>query len=70
MSDPNNIFGNWVGDVIDYLANSFIATNGEFILDQGGSFDNWCDKLFFFGKTPEQAAAIIQRSYKLYIKHD
>lgn len=65
-----DIFDDWVGDVISNMSDSYFPSwdvRVDFVCESGNEFDNWCDKLFFFGKTPEQAAAIIERAYKLYI---
>jgi dihydropteroate synthase len=64
MTEERDYFQEWVSEVgVRLLYHKGLSKTKHI----GERFNNWCDKLFFFGKTPEQAADIIQRAYKLYI---
>jgi len=68
MNEQRDFFDEWFKAVRVKLLWKHLIPASEVNMD--GRLDDWYKKLFFRGNTPEQAAAIIQRAYKLYIKHD
>jgi hypothetical protein len=63
-------FFDWYDIVLDiYLSNEFYSENEDWLLSSNGQCNKWMNKLFFIkGKSPEEAASIIERTVKIFIK--
>jgi|688.fasta_scaffold1056132_2 hypothetical protein len=61
-------FDYWYDEVIDkYLSDDFYKKYENFIFEDRGHFNKWMNKLFFRkGKSPEEAARIIERLTKKF----
>lgn len=61
-------FDGWYDEVVEkHLTDDFFNKYEDFILESSGYFNKWMNKLFFEkGKSPEEAAKIIERITKKY----
>ena len=59
-TEPEDIFSPWVEQVVDALSDSFYEANEEWVNEPSGKFNKWCNKLFDFDLTPENAAEIVE----------
>lgn len=67
-SEPDSSFDCWIDLVFDNMTDEFFTSQEDWILENYGQCDKWLNKLFNKAKEPEQAAAIIERAHRRYIK--
>lgn len=66
---PEDGFDNWIEDVLgDKISDDFYHKNEKWIDESNGICEKWINKLFKNNKNSTEAALIIERAYKLYIK--
>lgn len=67
-SPPDDGFDGWYDEVVEkHLTDDFFNKYEDFIMESSGQFNKWMNKLFFEkGKSPEEAAKIIERITKKY----
>jgi len=66
-TEPNDEFHNWSEDVLENkITNEFYYENEKWIDESDGQCNKWMNKLYDRGKTPTEAAVIIERAYKIY----
>ena len=68
-SPPDDEYDVWAEDVItDKISEKFYNENISWIEETDGQCDEWLNALFRAGKSPEEAAKIIERDYHQQIK--
>lgn len=66
---PEDDFNNWYEDLLgNKLSDIFYNSNENWIEESNGTCEKWINKLFNRDKSTTEAALIIERAYKLYIK--
>lgn len=66
---PDDGFDGWCEDVIcNFITEDFYAANEDWIDEYDGQCSKWLDELFGRDKSPQQAAMIIERAFKLFCK--
>lgn len=66
---PEDDFDNWCEDLLgNKISDDFYNLNEKWIDESNGTCEKWINKLFNFDKSTTEAALIIERAYKLYIK--
>lgn len=66
-SPPDDGFDSWADELVgDKITTLFYNTHENWIMDYGGFFEKWINKLFLRGKSPEDGARIIERAHRLY----
>ncbi len=66
---PEDDFDNWCEDLLgNKISDNFYNLNEKWIEESNGTCEKWINKLFNCDKSPTEAALIIERAYKLYIK--
>lgn len=66
-SPPEDDFDNWCEDVLGHkLSDSFYNANEEWVDDNNGQCNKWLNKLYDKGKSPTEAAQIIERTFNIY----
>ena len=64
---PHDGFDNWVEDILEnQITDDFYAANEDWLYDYHGVFDRWLNLLCNRGKSPNEAAQIIERAHKLF----
>ncbi len=67
---PEDDFDNWCDDLLgEKLSDEFYRLNEDWIEATKGTCEKWINKLFNCNKSPTEAALIIERAYKLYVKY-
>jgi hypothetical protein len=70
-TEPNDYFDSYCEDVYgNQFSNYFFETNEEWILDNDykSQCNVWLSRLFNDGKSPKEAAIMIERAFKIFIK--
>jgi hypothetical protein len=63
---PDDGFDAWAEDVIGHeISEGFYNENVSWIEESDGQCGKWLNTLFRAGKSPEEAAKIIERDYQL-----
>lgn len=66
---PEDDFDNWCEDLFgNKISDDFYNSNEKWIDESNGTCEKWINKLFNCDKSTTEAALIIERAYKLYIK--
>lgn len=69
-SPPDDGFDGWAEDLFDCFDDVFYNTNEKWIDEYDGVCNKWLNKLFYDKcVTPKEAAIIIQRAFKIFIKN-
>lgn len=64
---PDDGFDSWCDDVIgNKISEEFYFKNEDWIFNNNGLCDKWLNRLFDKGKSSEEAANILQRTFNLY----
>jgi hypothetical protein len=66
-SQPDFSFDYWCEDVTEAMSQAFLEANEDWIMSNHGQCDKWLWELR--NKHPNQAAAIIERAYKIYLSN-
>ena len=68
-TEPNDGFDVWCEDVLgSKISDTFYNENEPWIDKYDGLCNKWLNELFNRGKNTTEAAKIIERAFKLYIK--
>jgi hypothetical protein len=66
---PNDGFDNWIEDVLgNKITDTFYNENEKWIEENDGLCEKWLNYLFDRGKTPTEAAEIVERAFNIYFK--
>jgi hypothetical protein len=67
-TEPYDEFQDWVEDLVgNQLSDSFFNDNEDWIEVSNIQFNAWAQRLFMKGKSPKEAAAIIEKAHSKYI---
>ena len=66
-TEPDCSFDYWIEYVMEAMTETFFDANEDWIMTTYGQCDKWLWKLRH--KSPNQAAAIIERAYKIYLSN-
>jgi hypothetical protein len=66
---PEDKFGDWCSSVIERaITDRFYDSHEDWVWDKTGLCMSWMKKLFDKGKSPDEAARIIERAYNFYTR--
>ena len=68
QSPPDDNFDEWCDLVISYYSLDFYNKYGLWIFDPNGTCNKWLNKLFKQNFSPNEAAEIIERCFKISFK--
>jgi hypothetical protein len=64
---PDDGFDGWCEDVIgNNITDTFYNENEKWIDEYDGQCNKWLNKLFYCGKSPHEAAIIIERAFRIF----
>ena len=64
---PDDGRDGWAEDVIEAFSESFYNTNSDWIFSGNGLCNKWLNLIFNKGRSPKQAAMIIERAVSRYV---
>lgn len=68
-TEPCSAFDDWCEEVIDkQISDMFYLANEEWLMVYDGLCNEWLNKLYKRGYSPNKTALIIERAYNTYIK--
>ena len=59
-------FDQWCDIVVESFTDDFFEKNKDWVMEQNGQFERWVNKLI--NREPKQAAQIIERAFRRYVK--
>lgn len=62
-TEPSSGFDDWCDSVVDLFSDSFYEENSDWIADYDGLCDAWLNNLYRKGKSPKEAAKIIEKAH-------